>query len=333
MLSRVDYDRSMTNVQRAELVRERALAAGFARVGLAPAAALPRAEYVSRWLRQGRHGEMTYLARRREIRDDPRKLLPRASSVIVVAEHYRQCADEEEPAAAGTAELRGRVAQYAWGRDYHRVMRRKLRGLVARLRETIDEPFEARICVDTAPVIERELAALAGIGWIGKNTLVLHQDLGSLFFLGEIITTLELQPSEPATDHCGTCTRCLEACPTAALTAPYQMDATRCISYLTIEHRSEIAPELRPLMGDWLYGCDVCQDVCPYNQDAPLATEAAYAPRGDLPLLPRPRLADVQGLSKEQYQEAFRGSAMKRATLPMLKRNAEIVRANGAYRE
>jgi epoxyqueuosine reductase len=219
----------------------------------------------------------------------------------------------------------GRVAQYAWGRDYHKVMRKKLHGLVDAMRRAVVEPFEARVCVDTAPVLEREWAAAAGVGWIGKNTLVLHRELGSFFFLGEVLTTLELAPSSPAVDHCGTCTRCLQACPTGALIAPYRMDARRCISYLTIEHRSEIPGELRPLMGDWLYGCDVCQDVCPYNRRAPATREPAYEAGGN-PLAPVAHVDAVANMTAEEYQQALAGSAMKRASLEMLKRNAGIVR-------
>ncbi|MGB4256875.1 MAG: tRNA epoxyqueuosine(34) reductase QueG, partial [Phycisphaerae bacterium] len=238
------------------------------------------------------------------------------------------------PAGVGASHgATGRVAQYAWGRDYHKVIRKRLHRLVDRMRQAIEEPFEARVCVDTAPVLERELAAAAGIGWIGKNTMVLHQEIGSFFFLGEIITTLDLAPSLPAVDHCGTCTRCLEACPTGALIAPYQMDARRCISYLTIEHRSEIAQELRPLMGNWLYGCDICQDVCPYNRKAPPTREPAYE-AGTNPLAPAADLDMVAGMTAEEYQQALAGSAMKRASLEMLRRNAGIVRANaGEWRE
>lgn len=223
----------------------------------------------------------------------------------------------------------GRIAQYAWGRDYHDVMRKKLHGLVDALRQELDEPFAARVCVDTAPILEREWAAAAGVGWIGKNTLAINARLGSFFFLGEIVTTLELSPSAPAVDHCGSCTRCLEACPTGALVAPYEMDARRCISYLTIEHRSEVPTELRGLMGDWLYGCDICQDVCPHNRKAPATTEAEYAP-GANPLTPRANLDAVVAMTQDEYQRAVNGSAMQRASLEMLQRNAAIVSANAA---
>ncbi len=335
---------------RAELVERLGREAGFERVGIAVAQPIARQDYFQRWLDEGLAGEMAYLRRWRELRTDPRILLPGARSVIVVADNYRQeganarGGEWERGTEGETERLRdgekergregavGRVAQYAWGRDYHRVLRKKLHRLVKALRAELDEPFDARVCVDTAPVIERELAAAAGIGWIGKNTLVLHQDLGSFFFLGEIITTLELTPSAPATDHCGSCTRCLDACPTAALTAPYQMDATRCISYLTIEHRGAIPEPLRPLMDDWVYGCDICQEVCPFNQDAPAATEPAYQLNECNTLTPRPLLSSLLAFSPDDYQQQLAGSAMKRATLPMLKRNAAIAARNAETR-
>lgn len=324
MSVRVVTINSMNSSQRAAVVQRLALQAGFERVGMVRAEPLPRQDYVAAWLERGWAGEMDYLRQWRELRGDPRQLLEGARSVIVVAHNYRQSVDQSPKRQRGT----GRVAQYAWGRDYHKVIRKKLRVLVKAMRAEMDEPFEARICVDTAPLIERELAMLAGIGWIGKNTMVLHQDLGSFFFLGEIVTTLELAASEPATDHCGTCTRCLEACPTGALIGPYRMDATRCISYLTIEHRSEIAAELQPMMQDWVYGCDICQEVCPFNQEAPVATEPAYQSSARNRLAPQPLLADLLNLTAEQYQEQLAGSAMKRATPAMLKRNAEIAAGN-----
>lgn len=331
-----------------DLVCTRARAAGFDRAGVAVAGEVARAEYVRRWLDEGMGGEMAYLSRWRELRIDPRRLLPGARSVIVVAHSYRQRpsgataggegerrmreggADQPPPAEISRSKTRNppsRIAQYAWGRDYHLVIREKLRQLVDELRQAIPEAFDSRVCVDTAPVLERELAAAAGVGWIGKNTLVMHESLGSYFFLGEIITTLELAPTGPATDHCGTCTRCLEACPTAALSAPYQMDARRCISYLTIEHRSEIPVGLAPLIGDWLYGCDICQDVCPHNRKAPPGREPVYAP-GSNPLVPEADMDAVLSMSQEDYARAVAGSAMQRASLQMLQRNARIVQEN-----
>lgn len=293
---------------------------GFNRVGVCDASPIDRAAYVREWIGRGRHGEMGYLARNLDVRLDPGALLPGARSVIVTAMNYHQPVPES---ADGSP--RGRVARYAWGRDYHRVVKRRLHAFTDRLRAEIAEPFEARACVDTAPVLERELAARAGLGWIGKNTLVLDSGLGSYFFLGVIVTTLEIAPDAPAVDHCGTCTRCLEACPTAAFPAPYRMDATRCISYLTIEHRGEIDASLAPQMGNWVFGCDVCQEVCPFNRGAPVTSEPDFAPRAPAAGLD---LRDVLAWNDDEYATTLRGSAMKRARLPMLKRNAEIALQN-----
>jgi len=326
----------MSPADRSELVRKWALDAGFERVGMARARPVARTGYVRDWLARGWAGDMDYLRRHHRLREDPARLLPGARSVVVVAHNYNhRPASVQTPGPRGpysTADQgeppRGRIAQYAWGRDYHRVLRKKLQRLAGQLHQLGDEPVQTRVCVDTAPIMERELAAAAGIGWIGKNTIIVHAELGSFFLLGEIITTLELEPSTPIPDRCGSCTRCLDACPTGALVAPYQMDARRCISYLTIEHRGDIDRSLRPLMGNWVFGCDVCQDVCPYNRRAPLTSEPAYEPNDRNPLGPRPLLADLINLSEEQYRRYFAGSAMGRATLDMLRRNARIARGN-----
>ncbi len=218
-----------------------------------------------------------------------------------------------------------RIAMYAWGEDYHVVVREKLEILLDRVRSAIAAPFQARICVDTSAIIERELAAAAGIGWIGKNTLVLHQSLGSCFFLGEIVTDLDLPPDDPLPDHCGNCTRCLDACPTQAFPAAYAMDARRCISYLTIEHRGAIAPELAAKMGDWVFGCDVCQEVCPFNRDAPESAEPRFYPDAEGAAVD---LIEVLAWDDATYRAAVKGKATNRAKLEMWKRNAEIVRRN-----
>jgi epoxyqueuosine reductase len=263
---------------------------------------------------------MEYLERNRTLREDPGELLPGARSVIVVALNYHQSAP-----ARPHDEPRGRVAMYAWGRDYHRLMKKRLWKLVDGLRAAVAEPFEARVCVDTAPIVERELAARAGLGWIGKNTMVLNREQGSYFFLGEVFTTLALAADEPVTDHCGSCTRCLDACPTDAFPAAYEMDASRCISYLTIELREAIDEEFKPLMGDWVYGCDVCQEVCPYNREAPATIDPALKVREPAPW---PRLSELRGWTESEYAERLRGSAMKRAKLGMFVRNAGIASAN-----
>lgn len=313
--------------------RVKALAegSGLAACGVAAAEPIGRAEYVRDWIARGMAGEMAYLEKHIETMLDPAKLLPGAKSVIVVADLYhREMPEVASGVAAGgsgsaNGPALGRVAMYAWGEDYHRVVKGKLFGLADALRAEIDAPFNAKVCVDTAPLIEREFAARAGIGWIGKNTLALSEALGSYFFLGAIVTTLEIAADEPAADHCGSCTACLDACPTDAFPAAYQMDARRCISYLTIEHRSEIEPPLASKIGDWIFGCDDCQTVCPFNRKAPLTEEPRYLrDRAGASL----DLDAVRSWEIEDYRAALSRSAMKRAKLPMLKRNAEIASAN-----
>ncbi|MFH0983830.1 MAG: tRNA epoxyqueuosine(34) reductase QueG [Planctomycetota bacterium] len=314
------YDPGMSPAEVTARVKALASEQGFCRVGTAPVGRLGREEYYRRWLSAGRHGRMAYLARNLAVRFDPSRLLPEARSLIVVAHAYGQPAPsrpDDQP--------RGQVARYAWGRDYHKVVKRKLLALRDRLCAEVGQPFEMRVCVDTAPLVEREWAARAGIGWIGKNTLVIHPLLGSYFFLGVLVTTLELVPDAPLTDHCGTCTRCLQACPTGAFPAPYEMDASRCISYFTIEMRDAIPEEFQAAMGDWVFGCDVCQEVCPYNHPAPLRPDPAYALRAPGPF---PLLRELLEWSEDDYRARLAGSAMKRATLAMLRRNARIALHN-----
>ena len=193
------------------------------------------------------------------------------------------------------------------------------------MRAELSESFESKACVDTAPLLEREVAAAAGIGWIGKNTMVLNQQMGSYFFLGALVTTLEIEPDEPVTDHCGSCTACLDACPTNAFPAPYEMDASKCISYLTIEHRGEIEERFHSEMGDWVFGCDVCQEVCPFNREAPVTQELRFSIQSRSS---QPVLDEIINWSMDDYRVRLRGSAMKRAKLDMLQRNARIAERN-----
>lgn len=306
-------------------VKALAVGQGFCRAGIAPVQALGRAEYYRRWLAAGRHGQMEYLARNLPIRLDPGRILDGARNLIVVAHPYRQPVPDRPDDRP-----RGRVAMYAWGRDYHKVVKRKLFALCDRLRDEVHAPFETRVCVDTAPIVERELAALAGIGWIGKNAMLIDPRFGSYFFLGVIATTLDLVPDAPIGDHCGTCTRCLRACPAGAFPAPYEMDASRCISYLTIELREAIPREYHSAMGDWVFGCDVCQDVCPYNHKSTLRYDPTYELR---PPGPFPLLEELANWSDDDYRENLKGSAMKRASLAMLKRNARIAARNGKLKK
>jgi epoxyqueuosine reductase len=302
-------------------IKRRAWELGFDLVGIASADPSRHRDYLRRWLDDGQAGEMDYLARRFDERTNPTTYLPGARSVICVALNYYTPL-EEVPEREGTHH--GRVARYALGDDYHERMKHRLYDLADWLRDTAPGA-ETRCGVDTAPVMEKELASRAGIGWVGKNTCVINPAAGSWLLLGEVLTTLDLPTDEPITDHCGTCTRCIDACPTGAITGPYQLDARQCISYLTIEHRGEIDPELQPKMGDWLYGCDVCQDVCPWNTKAPAATDPALTPRFPTGSLDVRRVLDW---TSDAYRGALKGSAMKRVKLPILQRNARIVARN-----
>ena len=317
----------MTPLERSRLVKQWALDAGFDACGVAAAEPIGRTDYLRAWLASERAGSMHYLRKHVSIREDPRTLLSGSRSIIVTALSYHQPSPESSNLSTeGQDDVpHGRVAMYAWGEDYHVVLRRKLETLIERLRAALSEPFEARVCVDTAPLLEREVAARAGVGWIGKNTLVLNAALGSYFFLGSIVTTLELAADEPSEDHCGTCRACLDACPTNAFPAAYEMDASRCISYLTIEHRGDIDPSLQPLMGDWLFGCDVCQEVCPHNRKATTTTEPAFTVRSPAPSI---STDEIRTWTEDDYRAHLRGSAMKRAKLSMLNRNADIVARN-----
>jgi epoxyqueuosine reductase len=302
-------------------IKVRAKELGFDLAGIAPAEPSDYRDYFRQWLDDGRAGSMEYLQRRFEERTNPAVYLPGARAVICVAINYH--VPLEEPPVDDTSP-RGRVARYALGEDYHELIKERLHRLADWVRQAAPEA-QTRAAVDTAPVMEKELAARAGIGWLGKNTCIINENIGSWIFLGEIITTLPLPPDAPAVDRCGTCTRCIDACPTQALTAPYQLDARRCISYLNIEHRQPLEAAIGEQLGSWLYGCDICQDVCPWNGRAPQSTEPAFQPRfpdGTIDL------KQLLGWNDEQYRSNMRGSAMKRVKLPILQHNAALVQQN-----
>jgi epoxyqueuosine reductase len=309
----------------AERIKAQARLLGFDLVGIASAEASKWGDYLRTWLDGGQAGEMNYLSNRFDERTNPSTYLPGARSILCLAINYHV---PLEPLGEEERRRHGRIARYALGEDYHELMKTRLRALADWIRQAIPEAA-TRACVDTAPVMEKELAARAGVGWLGKNTCLINPRIGSWLLLGEVLTTIPLPPDEAATDHCGTCMRCIEACPTGAITAPYQLDARRCISYLTIEHRGPIAPEFEPKIGNWLYGCDICQDVCPHNGKAPAATDRALAPR-----FPTGSLDpnEVLKWTEEDYRARLGGSAMKRVKLPMLKRNAGIVADNASSR-
>jgi epoxyqueuosine reductase len=302
-------------------IKGKARELGFDLVGIAPAGRTQFESYLRDWIAEGRHGEMAYLANRLEERLDPQQYLSGARSIICVAINYHT---PLEPIPEEEKQRHGKIARYALGRDYHEHIKTRLHELADWIRSQAPEA-QTRAAVDTAPVLEREMAARSGVGWVGKNTCIINRHAGSFLLLGQIVTTLELPADEPETDHCGTCTRCIDACPTAAITAPYQLDARRCISYLTIEHRGEIDPDLQRQMGDWVFGCDICQDVCPHNRTPPQATDLALQPRFPTGTM------DVEAAAQwtvEQYQQATRHSAMRRVKLPQLQRNAQIVLEN-----
>lgn len=295
---------------------------GFNGVGITLAGPAKYGEYYKHWLAAGYAGAMAYLHRNQELRLDPRKLLPGARSIICVTLSYHR----PEPVPK-TADPAGRVAQYAQGRDYHGILRGRLEQLALQLAAHGAPPFQHRVCVDTAPVLERELAIQAGLGWIGKNTCLIHPRLGSFLFLGEMLTTLDIEPDAPETDHCGTCTRCIDACPTDALLESHTLDSNRCVAYLTIEHRGEIPTELQPGIGDWVYGCDICQEVCPFNRHAPAATDPDTL-RTELPA--RVDLLNLLNQSPAENRRMTQNSAASRARPAQWRRNAAIALSNVA---
>jgi epoxyqueuosine reductase len=300
---------------REERIAVEAAALGFPLIGCAPLAPLPVGRFLDGWLADGRAGEMAYLAGGTAVRLDPRVAMPWARSVVSLAWPYRPPPPAPED---WRRTLRGRIAAYALGIDYHDRLGTLLHALAARLAHAFPGARFRRY-VDTGPVLEREWAARAGLGWIGKNTLVLHRALGSYFFLAELFTDLEVEPVPLPVDHCRGCTRCHAACPTGALGPGYTMDPRRCIAYLTIEHRSAIPRDLRAQLGNWIFGCDVCQEACPWNRDAhDAAASDALAP----PLLPLLAL-DVEG-----FRGRFRGTAIRRTKRRGLLRNVAVALGN-----
>jgi epoxyqueuosine reductase len=307
-------------------IRDHATDLGFSLFGVAPADPLEGAEFYARWVALGYAGEMAYLERNRDKRQHPARLVPGARSVICVGMHYPPAAAH---APSNSNPLTGQLSCYALGDDYHQVMKSKLAQLFDYMQKTIQQPLQGRYYVDTAPVLERELAQLAGLGWWGKNTCLIDKRSGSYFFLGEIISDLELPFDEPAVDHCGTCTRCLDACPTDAFPEPYVLDARRCISYLTIELKGSIPQPLRADMGNWILGCDVCQQVCPWNREAPAGAREAFQPRAELDA---PALADLIRLDRHSFNALFKGHAAKRPKRRGLLRNVAVALGNSGDR-
>ena len=309
-------------------VIEAARRAGFDVAGIAPVESSPELESFARWIADGHAGEMKYLESRdlqgRLKRASLAHVAPWARSVVVCAINYNTA----QPYSTEAADpARGWISRYAWGReDYHEAVIRRLREVenAVKLASGLDGVI-TRCYVDTGPIVERVVAKYAGVGWIGKNTCIINQKMGSWLFLGVILTSLELVPGLPAPDRCGTCTRCIDACPTDALIAPYQLDSNKCISYLTIEKRGAIPDELRPGMGRHIFGCDICQDVCPWNRKAPATGAAEFQARAELV---NPALDWLAEMSAEDFRATFRDSPVKRAKRSGLRRNAVIAMGN-----
>ena len=301
-------------------IKQAARSAGFDLVGIAPAVSPAGFGPLQTWLEQGYAGQMLYIERRKEAYAHPGTVLDGVKSIVMLGANYRTA----EPGAAGP--LDGRVSRYAWGRrDYHDVLRERLKMLAGQI-ETARPGAVTRGIVDTAPLLERDFARLAGLGWFGKNTLLINKQAGSWLFLSALLVDFELEYDAPhAASHCGTCTRCLDACPTDAFVAPYVLDARKCISYLTIELREPIPVELRAGMGEWVFGCDVCPDGCPWHRKAPVKADPDFEPRAELSPL---NAAELLRLGDAEFRQRFRGTPLSRPKRAGLLRNAAIVLGN-----
>jgi len=302
-----------------ENIKAKAAELGFAKCGIVPAMPLPaEGERLRSWLRSQFHGEMRWMEREPEKRSDPRLIFPEARSLIAVAMNYFTPHEHSSDAALG------KISRYAWGDDYHDILKQRLYELLEWIKSEAPEA-NGKVCVDTAPLMEKAWAVRAGLGWIGKHSNLITKDVGSWVFLGEILLDIELEyDREIVGDHCGTCTACLDACPTGAIVEPYMVDARKCISYATIELRDEtLPPDIASNLNGWLYGCDICQDVCPWNRFEKPSDESRFEPRHGEPSI---SLESLETMEHEEYVERFRKSAMKRTKLTGLKRNATALK-------
>jgi epoxyqueuosine reductase len=302
---------------RSLLLKEKARSLGFFLCGIARAELMQEeAVNLEKWLSQNYHGEMTYMANHFDKRIDPTVLVPQAKSVISLAYNYFQeekQSDDEAP----------KIAMYAYGKDYHKVVRKKLNQLFGWIKETFGD-VDGRVFVDSAPILERDWAKRSGLGWVGKNTMLIHPKKGSYFFLAEIILDLDFQYDHPISDYCGTCTRCIDACPTEAINPKgYFMDGSKCISYLTIELKNQIPPDYQHKMDNWMFGCDICQQVCPWNRFATPHDEPDFIPSETLIAMTKNEWIE---LTEPAYNNLFEGSAVKRAKFAGLKRNIEYLK-------
>ena len=300
-------------------IKEEAKALGFLSCGIAKAGFLEEeAPRLEQWLRQGRHGEMHYMENHFDKRLDPTKLVPGAKSVVSLLLNYHTPEKQIDPTAP-------KISTYAFGQDYHKVIKDKLYLLLARIRDRIGE-VDGRVFVDSAPVMDKAWAAKAGLGWVGKNTNLIAKQVGSFFFIAEMILDLELAYDLPVADHCGSCTACIDACPTQALTAPYQIDGSKCISYATIELKNAIPDHFKGKMDGWMFGCDVCQTVCPWNRFSTPHNETAFAPKAELLELKK---QDWEELTEETFKRVFQKSAVKRTKYSGLTRNIRFLKKEG----
>jgi len=303
-------------------IKRRAAELGFAATGVARLDRNPHAAELDRWLADGHAGTMTYLQRQAEKRKDPRLIMPEAKTAVVTLTNYFHGARVASPAATP----RGQVAQYAWSPDYHDVLGERLEQLATAIRELVPGAT-TRCYVDAGPVPERELAQLAGLGWIGKNMMLIHPEIGSFTFIGVVLTDAGLEPDLPfEADRCGTCRRCLDACPTQAFAGPRDLDARACISYLTIEHRGAFTPAQASQLGDWIFGCDVCQDVCPWNVSFAQPTrDPGFAPR---PEIAQPDIRELAQMDDDDFQRRYQGTPFTRPGYGGMRRNAAAVRSS-----
>ena len=299
-----------------QLIRKKAHELGFSFVGIARAEKMEEESHrLEDWLNANHHGTMSYMANHFELRTDPCKLVPGAKSVISLM--YNYYTDEK------LKDDSYKIATYAYGRDYHKVVRKKLKSLLSFIRSEIGE-IDGRAFVDSAPILERDWAKRSGLGWVGKNTLLINPKAGSYYFLAEIISDLELVSDQPIDDYCGTCTKCIDACPTGAISASgYVLDGSKCISYLTIERKGEIPAEFSGLMEDWIFGCDICQEVCPWNRFAEKHNEPQFEPRDGLQAMSR---NDWHEITEEVFNVLFEGTPVKRAKLEGMRRNIEVAK-------
>jgi epoxyqueuosine reductase len=308
-------------------IKERARELGFDLVGVAPVGPAPELLFYKDWIAAGYAGKMEYLTRNVDKRGGESEIIPDAKSVIVCAmvyhTEYPRSTEMHDP-------KRGWISRYAWGDDYHEILKTKLFELLAFIKTESAEEVVGRVYVDTGPVIDRVYAKYAGIGWFGKNTCIINQQKGSWFFIGEIITNLELEYDVPVPDRCGACNRCIEACPTDAILEPYVLDARKCISYLTIELREEIPLELRDGIGNHIFGCDICQDVCPWNRKAPVTESPEFQPRENFF---HPDLRKLAKLSAEDFSETFHKSPIKRTKRRGLLRNVAVAMGNSGEKD